>query len=237
MREILIILITLLLLGFLPFMMKAQEETRSLESFSKVKFQGNWEVVLEPGASSTVLLKAKKEEHLKEVTTEVVGQELIIKYKKEEGKKWGSVPRIEAHLTYQQLERLELDGKANLNTTTPVKSNMLELQFDGYVNGEMAMEVTQVDIEGDGFTKVEFTGMAKSKNIALDGAGKINAGGLVAKEAFVRIDGSGTVIVNAEESIKADLDGLAKLKYYGDPPKMDIEKDGLVIVSQISDDE
>ena len=122
MREILIILITLLLLGFVPFLLNAQEETRSLESFSKVKFQGNWEVFLEPGSSSTIQFKAKKEEHLQNVTTEVKSGELIVKYKKEDGKKWGSMPRIEARLTYQQLERLEMDGKATMNTPAPVKS-------------------------------------------------------------------------------------------------------------------
>lgn len=235
MREILIILITLLLLGFLPFVMKAQEETRSLESFSKVKMQGNWEVILEPGSSNAIQLKAKTEEHLQNVSSEVVNGELIVKYTKGEDKKWGSVPRIEVLLTYQQLERLELDGKANINTSAPVKSSNLEILFDGYVNGGMEVDADHFDMEADGFTKITFSGKANKKDIALDGAGKIDAGALKANEAFVRIDGSGTVVVNASEAIKADLDGLAKLKYHGDPPVKDIEKDGLVRVSKVDD--
>lgn len=232
MREILIILITFLLLGFLPLIMKAQEETRSLESFSKAKLQGNWELVLEPGSSNAIQLKAKTEEHLQHVSTEVINGELLVKYTKGEDKKWGSVPRIEVKLTYRQLERLELDGKANVNTTAPIKGSNLEIRFDGYVNGEMAVDVNHFDMEADGFTKIIFTGKANKKDIALDGAGKIQAGDLIANEAFVRIDGSGTVEVNAKESLKADLDGLAKLKYHGNPPVKDIEKDGLVRVSQ-----
>lgn len=235
MREILIILITFLLLGFLPLIMKAQEETRSLESFSKVKMQGNWELILEAGTSPAVQFKAKTEEHLQNVITEIKNQELIIKYKKNEDKKWGSVPRIEVRLTYRQLEALELDGKANVNTAGPIKTNNLEVNFDGYVNGEMEVDVDYFDMEADGFTKITFTGKANKKDIALDGAGKIQAGGLIAKDAFVKIDGSGTVVVNAKESLKGDLDGLAKLKYHGNPPVKDIEKDGLVIVSQVDD--
>ena len=234
-KEILMWLVLVILLGFLTTGLNAQvEENRSIGSFSKIHLQGNYTVYLTKGAANSLTVKTKKQESLDDLITEVNGGELKIQYKRDD-EKWGNSPKIDVMLTYTSLAHIHMDGKTKFQTENTIESDKLTLEFDGYVSGEMEMQLNELNMESDGFTSLEFTGTAAKKTIIIDGAGKMNALELVAKEAVVDVDGSAAVSVHATENLKAKMDGFSKLKYKGSPAVKDIEKGGVVIVKEVEE--
>lgn len=233
-RVILIKIAIFLALGLLPSAGTAQvEEEREITAFDEVVFKGNWGLILEEGTSPGIKIKAQKAETLEKVETWVEGNKLIVKYPRNKNKGWKRTPKIGVYLTYQTLKKLVVDGKMEIVSKSVLKNERFKLVCDGYLKGEIELATNRFKLDSDGYIKFKVRGQADYVDVSLDGAGKVSALELKTKNAEVDIDGAATVHINAEESLNADLDGFAKLKYGGNPSQKNIRKDGLVFVSKV----
>jgi hypothetical protein len=80
----------------------------------------------------------------------------------------------------------------------------------------LAGESFEYDLRGAGDLEVE--GTVGRVDMQLSGAGSVDARDLIAEEANVRLSGTGSVRVHANERFKGQVSGCGSIQYYGDPP-------------------
>ena len=66
------------------------------------------------------------------------------------------------------------------------------------------------------------TGKVKNFTMNMNGVGSINAKELIANIVDANVNGIGSAVVNASDSLHAAVNGIGTLTYYGNPKKTDI---------------
>jgi hypothetical protein len=90
-----------------------------------------------------------------------------------------------------------------------------------------------LDIEGSG--DVEAVGRTQMLNATIEGSGDFNLRGLYARDARVRIDGSGDATVAVSGFLDASVSGSGDIRYAGRPAQISVHRGGSGSVSRIGD--
>lgn len=206
-------------------------ETRSLESFSSVEINGDFDVQVDIGASSKAVIETD-ENLMQYVITHVSGNKLIIETRDDVNLR-PSRP-IEVTITTPAIEQLELNGSGyvycyGLETeelsvhlagsgqiefyNTVASSAEIELDGSGYISGELFVENLTTKIEGSGEIRAEGTSI--STNHKIIGSGRINADEVIAGVSTVYISGSGIIDTYASEALDVTIIGSGIVYYEG----------------------
>lgn len=225
--KLLLTLIFLLLLAFLPQLSSAQnEETRNLEYFNSVDFEGHGSIYLKKGKANSITLQVSKRSDLENIKTEIRNNKLFIGY--ERGNAHSSfdiLPKISVYLTYTDLEDMELAGKIKVQTSEAIEGSVFNLKTEGYTTGNIEVNVSNFDLDAEGYARLKISGIANTQHIRLEGLGKIRAEELVSKEADLQIDGSSYISINVSEALYANVQGQARLEFAGEPRIKKIDKE------------
>jgi len=103
-----------------------------------------------------------------------------------------------------------------------------EVSIDGAANGDFtfgALDTLALTLNGTG--NIKLAGTAKQAELRIDGAANIRAFDLTAESAEVTINGTGNCDITATKALFADINGLGKVVYGGNPPDVDYDIDGL----------
>ncbi len=140
------------------------------------------------------------------------------------------------------------------NFQITVFANIEEIEISGGIELEMNAEVSQkidLDIKGGasvyayniaadsvkinvtGAAAMDLSGETQLMELELAGACSIDTKSLFCKKAEVKISGAGTAELSVTDELLADIDGVGKLTYYGDPVLKNISG-GLTDVEQAS---
>lgn len=212
----------------------AQErETRPLSDFTHVEFAGRGNLYLIPGSDVKAEIEVTDSGELQKVKTWVSGKTLHIEYKKNDDKVLPIEPKIDVYLTYSQLEEVSVAGIVNVQTEQPVSGRFFSFHVEGMGKNYLDVEVEELYISCAGTANIYLSGMAENQEIVLDGTGTIDAYKLKSNRTVAEVNGTGSVLVNVEESLVAEANGFgAEVRYRGNPQKKVINKSGFARIKR-----
>ncbi|MBN1143607.1 MAG: DUF2807 domain-containing protein [Bacteroidales bacterium] len=206
-------------------------ESRSLETFSNVEINGDFEVQIDLGESSKAVIETD-ENLMQYIITHVSGNKLIIETRDDVNLR-PSHP-IELTITTPALDQIELNGSGyvycyEIETeelsvylagsgqiefyNTIASSAEIELDGSGFISGELFVENLTTKIEGSGEIRAE--GTSVSTNHKIIGSGRINADDVIAGVSTVYISGSGIIDTYASEALDVTIIGSGIVYYKG----------------------
>jgi hypothetical protein len=193
-------------------------EIRTPGAFTKIDASGHMEIELVQGPRHEVTVEASPGDQDR-IRTRVDGRTLEISADGRSG--WrplrasGRLPRIV--VTAPNFESIASAG------TIRIKAGALDvpsLRLAGSGATTVRIEKLTTDslrIAGSGALKAELAGKARELTISLSGAGDVRAGELVTEDGKVSVAGAGSVVVNAEKTLRVSLSGAGTVEYYGNP--------------------
>lgn len=197
-----ILLLSTLLLCSTAF---AEEQNRDLPNFTSIRAQSAFGILVEVGKPQSVHVKGS-EKFVNNLITEVVGDELVISYKEKNSLiKVSDNAQVIVNIPDLSKFRVEGVGKTVVNN---ISGPNFALSYEG-----TGMLVAN--------------GKVKSFSLRATGVGAVETKNLVAEQVDARVDGIGSVTVNATDNLNASVHGIGSLTYYGHPRSVNKSVDGI----------
>lgn len=182
----------------------ADEQNRSVPAFKAINNRGAFNLVIEVGKAQSVLVRGD-DKFVSRVVTEVVGDELMVSYRDKNSIKISDNAQVT--VTLPELNKFKMEG-AGLTTINNVAGQRFE-----------------VDYEGVG--KLNVSGKVQMLRLKVQGVGMVDTKALIAEVADVSVEGVGSVTVYASERLKANVQGIGSLNYYGNPRSVSKSVEGI----------
>ena len=125
--------------------------------------------------------------------------------------------KITLFVTFEDLERLHILGGIKLETRGFLDLDDVKMLLEGGAKVNLQLKAGHIGIDNKGGVLCEISGIAKSLDVRLAGAGHVDAGELEARDVNFRIEGVGTAVVHATKTLDATIIGAGKIKYRGNP--------------------
>ena len=200
--------------------------TLKLGSYSKIQFDGGYEVVLIQGDEESITIEANKD-IIGSIKTSIENNKLHVYYDKDVQHN-----KILVTLKFKNIDELEINGAASLKCHQSLNLTSLKLHVAGGATITLPVNIENIELVLDGGTNVDLTGKAVKANFKLNGAGKIDAENLLAENLKVEIAGAGYARVNASKEINAIVSGVGAIEYSGNPAKVKSEVNGIGSVKE-----
>ncbi len=188
-------------------------KTYNKGEFSKVYLEGSYKVYLIQDKTCGLTVKSTDEDAFDDLIIRKDDDELKIKLDRE----WYKWDRINLYITFNDLTKLKIEGGANVKTRGYLDLNDLFVHVEGGAKVELDLKANDVRIVGEGGVLVELDGVTENLEVSISGAGHVDADDLKAKNVEFKIEGFGTGSVYATKSLKANIQGVGKVSYKGDP--------------------
>ena len=190
-------------------------ETRTYEmgDFSEIYLEGGFKVYLIQGNQNNVKVKASDKDVFDYLKIKNKSDRLSLKIEPD----CLDFDRIILYITFKRLEEINIEGGVKLETKGYLDLGNFDLYVAGGAKIELDMKADDVHIVGEGGVLFELDGVAKSLNIKILGAGRIDADKLKSKDVTVKIEGVGSGSVYATETLNATIEGVGTIKYRGNP--------------------
>ena len=172
-----------------------QQESRQVDDFTKVSFAGGGDIKIVAGADKPSCAVQCDDNLLSYISTEVVDKELRIRVNG--SSKISPTQGMQIEISVPDLNSLELSG-GTTTSVTGLKPAVFDVQLSG--NHDLQCE-----------------GQADQFHIQAQGACKILAAKLTSKSATINLVGSGSVDVQASETLDVKIAGTGRVRYVGDP--------------------
>jgi hypothetical protein len=182
----------------------ADEQSRNLPGFKTIKSRSAMTLLVEVGKPQSVLIKGD-EKFISGVITEVVGDELVITTREKNSIKISDSAQV--IITVPELSRFKMEG-AGSSTLNNINGSRLDIAY-----------------EGAGMLKAN--GKVKFLYLKAQGVGLVDTKNLIAEQADVSLEGVGAVKVYASDRLKASVQGIGSLHYYGNPRSVSKSVEGI----------
>ncbi len=190
-------------------------ETKSYEKgeFSKIYLEGSFRVFLIQDKTCGLMVKTTDEDVFDDLIVRNNDDELKIEMDRE----WYNYDRINLYITFSDLEKLKIEGGANVKTRGYLDLNKIFVHVEGGAKIELQLKANDIKIAGEGGVLFELDGVADNLEISISGAGHVDADDLKAKDVVFKVEGFGTGSVYATRTLDANIQGVGKVRYKGDP--------------------
>lgn len=182
----------------------AEEQTRIVPAFKTINNKGAFNLVVEVGKTQSVIIKGD-DKFVARVVTEVVGDELMVSYRDKNSIKISDTAQV--IISIPELNKFKMEG-AGATTINNVNGQRFE-----------------VDYEGVGLLSAN--GKVQMLKLKVQGVGMVDTKGLIAEVADVSVEGVGSVKVYASDRLKAIVQGIGSLNYYGNPRSVSKSVEGI----------
>lgn len=184
-----------------------------LGEFNKIYLEGGFKVYLIQGKLSGLTVKTTDNDVFDDLIVRNENGELHVKLKRE----FFHYNRVNLYITFNHLEQLEIEGGANLETTGYIELQNFSMSVEGGAKIEMKLKADDIAIAGEGGFLFNLEGVTKNLRVKISGAGHLDAGDLEAQNVDFRIEGVGTGNVYAVNELNAQIEGVGKISYKGNP--------------------
>ena len=186
----------------------AAEQTREVAVFQSITSQGAFQVTVNVGQKQSVALSGS-DTALARIEAKVVDNTLVLSTS--ERKHSSSDDKVRISINVETLKQFQMEGagKTEINN--------------------LSGERFRLNYQGVGLLKAN--GKVQTLIIQAEGVGSINTRDLDAQHVDVSLEGVGSVQVRATESLRAKVDGIGSLTYYGKPSRISKSVDGIGKVS------
>lgn len=224
MKKIIASAFILLLAAQISQAQSTQTEKRDLRGFTKVAFALSGDVLISLGNAYSIELEGDRD-YLREVKTEVVGNELRIRRDKwfDSGNK-----KVTVRITMPALEGISVSGSGRVTVKDPLRGDELDVAISGSGRAllhDVALGEVECSISGSGSLIIAGNGTIKTLELSISGSGGYQgeATGINVLEA--RISGSGSCDCHVKEMLRASISGSGNIMYSGNP-KIDASVSG-----------
>lgn len=190
-------------------------KARSVEQYSKIKIKGPFDVTIDPSKDGGLTITAPADA-MADIETRIENGELILDIKNS-----GFMsPEIEVVIGNNQLEAVAMSGSGSFSGDLG-RVNSLSLVISGSGNLDVAVDAKKLTTIISGSGKINAGGQCEVLVAAVSGSGNINLDKLEARDADVRVSGSGGAKVNASGNLVAVVSGSGSVVYSGNPAQVD----------------
>lgn len=177
------------------------KQVRPLPPFTEFELLGSAKVEVRVGGEQLVEIEIDTN-LLNLIVTEVQAERLLVSRKQ----KYFSIGGLVVTIVVPSLRIAVLSG-SGLVRISNVSADQFALSLDG--SGSVAASGTAQRLKG-----------------SISGAGDFTLFDLICQDADVAIDGKGTIQLTVRSSLRASISGVGKVRYRGDPKKVDTEISG-----------
>lgn len=198
-------------------------ENHAIDPFRRLDINGTADVTLVAGASEGVA-----------VETRAGGQSLVrirssgdtLEISSGTTRRWwnsiigsrgpGSVtPKIT--VTFRQVDAINLSGTVKL-TAAKIDATELRIAASGGTSVRIDdLQAQRLRLSGSGALKATLAGRVVDQDVSISGAGEVHADRLESENAKVSVSGAGSIVINANKTLRASISGAGSVEYYGDP--------------------
>lgn len=167
-------------------------QTRDVDAFTRVASDSSVELRLHVGEQRRLRVRAG-EKVIDDVGTEVRDGTLHITFDHDG---WGGNDVV-VEASVPKLEGIDVSGSG-------------DVEADG-------IDADTLEVSSEGSADVVLTGTADALDVEVEGSGNADLADLRAREARVKVRGSGDADVRADDRLDVDVDGSGNVRYHGDP--------------------
>jgi len=191
-------------------------EKRELSGFSEVSFGVSGEVFISLGDNYSVELEGDRD-YLREVITEVTGDELRIKRDKwfDSGNR-----KVIVRITMPSLDGLSVSGSGRVTVNDPLRGDELGVSISGSGKAflrDVALGDVDCAISGSGSLVIDGKGAIRKLEISISGSGDYQGEATGVDILEARISGSGSCDCHVNEMLRASISGSGDIIYSGNP--------------------
>jgi len=226
----------LLLCLLLPLAFSAlwaqKQKNYEVKNFQAIDFAASGQLILQEGNSEGLRIEASEEVDWEDLEVEVRNKSLHIGWKRGNRIFRNRMPEMKYYVTFKKLEALAVSGAAKLLCESTIRADKFVLAASGSFKGELLVEADILSVSISGSGDITVRGKAKDQVLAISGSGKYYAFELDSKSAKVAISGSGTAEIKANDALQVRSSGSGRIRYKGNPSKVDIVNSGSSKVSK-----
>jgi hypothetical protein len=205
-------------------------KTYSLDPYSQIMISGGYDINLVPSESREVILKVD-ENLVDEINIYVKGAKLIIESERLLDSPGGIMIEVPAY----HITELTSSGGSNIDCSDPIESEDLKIELSGAGKIELKLDVEKVNVELSGAALIYLEGVAKRLDVEMSGAGSFEAGEFEVVDCDINISGVGSALVNVSGNLDAQVSGLGRVEYLGDPKSVKGDVSGVGNVESAND--
>jgi len=190
-----------------------RSEFRSASGFSQIALVGDFKVIVKPGVEYSIEVSAESN-LLPVIETDVKGSTLKIST----GGMHTLIKNhpVEIFITTPVLESLSMSGSGMLKTGSFASDHFkVALSGSGDIEAEVNTNLLDADVSGSG--TILLKGTTDKGDFVISGSGKIKSYELQQSNCDVLISGSGSMYINAIDTINARLLGSGMVYYVNHP--------------------
>jgi hypothetical protein len=191
-------------------------ETRSTGSFTALETQISGNVFYTQGSEYKVELTAQQN-ILNVMETPIINNKLVVRFRN--NVRVRSHEQITVRVTAPSISGITSSGSGNVSVLSPLTGNNLFFNLTGSGNISLPAITTshlEATISGSGNIYLS-SGSATTTRFKITGSGNIDAQNLPSKSAITNTSGSGTIKLNASETLDVTISGSGSVFYVGSP--------------------
>ncbi len=201
----------------------AGEETRTIEGFTGVVSEGEFDVFIVPDASFSVKLEAD-ENLIQYIRTRISGNTLIVDQGTRKCLRSDNPIRITVYMP--QVEYMNLTGSGMISGDN-IEGDELKVELTGSGLIDLrGLNVGLLDALITGSGEMIFWGETVDADLDITGSGMIKAFNLESVNCIANISGSGNMEIKVEKQLTAYISGSGNIYYKGNPPSLSVEVTG-----------
>jgi Putative auto-transporter adhesin, head GIN domain len=201
------------ILGIIGHVSAQSTQTRPVSGFNSVGNAGSFAVHVKITGTESLKITADAS-IIDEIETVVEGGNLEVRFKHPHEQHHYN-GRVDVYITAKALNALACSGSGSIEVDGALKGNEADvtLSGSGSITTSIASGKVEATISGSG--KINLNGSTGKTNVTISGSGDLKAGDLKTDVAEITTTGSGTVHINANKSISAEIIGSGNVYYTG----------------------
>ena len=235
MKKILLPFLLLIAFGTVGFAQKTindpNAEVREAKNFQAIELSNAFDVYLTQSNEESVAVSASEAKYRENITVEVKGGVLIIRY---DGKgKWNTGnKKLKAYISFKQLNKLNVSGACDVYIVDEWKEDNLKLDLSGASNLKGKMTAQKLMIDLSGASDLTLTGAVGQLNIEASGASAFKGYDLSVEYCNAKASGASDIKITVNKELSAEASGASDVKYKGSGLIRDIKTSGASSISR-----
>ena len=205
-------------------------KTYDLEPYDEIEVSGRYDIYLVQSDDHDVTITVD-ENLIEEVNVYVRGSKLVI----ESERLIDSPDGVKIEIPANGIKALFSSGASNIVSKDLIRSEELEIVLSGAGKMDLRLDVEEVTLDLSGAALVYFEGVAKSLDVDMSGAGSLEADEFEVVDCKIEISGVGSAIVNVSGTLDAQVSGLGKVEYIGNPKSVKGDVSGVGNIEKAND--
>lgn len=211
-------IVLFIFLSFLFISNNFAQQIRAVEDFSVMQLGDSFTVIISQSDKNTVIIEAD-ETIAKQIKTEVIDGVLTITNN-------GNNIIKPIKIGVKNLSKLIISGAVDIKSENQLLTEKIAIEKSGIGDVILNINAKEIITHQSGEGDLTLKGSTQILNSKVDGAGNLKASQLIAEKVIIAVSGVGYGIVNAKQSIEAEVSGSGNIIYKGKPSERKIEITG-----------